>query len=105
MTHASSYRLPEPFEVVRDVRFDPLDGPARDVNDAADEATNNQQGPGRFRQLEEMKVTQETVLELAKCRRVLAGAIRDENAPENQDQPHDPTSREVAAPGIGRMVR
>jgi uncharacterized protein involved in exopolysaccharide biosynthesis len=41
------------------------------------EAANNQQGPGRFRELDDMKVTQETILELAKSSGVLAAALAD----------------------------
>lgn len=45
------------------------------------EATNNQGGAGRFRDLSEMKTVQETVLELAKNRAVLDAALRKVGAP------------------------
>ncbi len=41
------------------------------------EAANNQEGLGRFRVLDDMKVTQETVLELAKSVGVLSAALTD----------------------------
>jgi uncharacterized protein involved in exopolysaccharide biosynthesis len=45
------------------------------------EAANNQDGLGRFRELDEMKVTQETVLELAKSQSVLIAALKDVGPP------------------------
>lgn len=44
------------------------------------EAANNQEGPGRFRHLDDMKVTQETVLAVSKSHRVLAAALADVHA-------------------------
>src|SRR5688572_19201536 len=45
------------------------------------EAANNQEGPGQFRQLDDMKVNQETVLELAKSSSVLSAALADVGPP------------------------
>lgn len=45
------------------------------------EAAGNQGGPGRFRDLSEMKTVQETVLELAKNRGVLEAALRKVGPP------------------------
>ncbi|MCE9607381.1 MAG: hypothetical protein K8U03_21050 [Planctomycetia bacterium] len=47
------------------------------------EATGNQGGAGRFRDLSEMKTVQETVLELAKNRAVLEAALRKVGLPAN----------------------
>ncbi len=41
------------------------------------EAANNHEGLGRFRELDDMKVTQETILELAKSQSVLSAALKD----------------------------
>ena len=45
------------------------------------EAANNTEGPGRFRQPEDMKVTQETLLEIAKSQQVLSAALDDAGTP------------------------
>lgn len=45
------------------------------------EATNGDSGPGKFRGTEEMKNLQETILELAKSRAVLAAALREVGPP------------------------
>ena len=41
------------------------------------EASSGETAPGRFRDAEEMKVTQETILELVKGRRVLGDALAE----------------------------
>jgi uncharacterized protein involved in exopolysaccharide biosynthesis len=45
------------------------------------EAANNADGPGKFRQIDDMKVVQETVLELAKSRKVLEHALTQTGPP------------------------
>jgi len=44
-------------------------------------AANNQQGPGKFGHVDEMKTVQETILELAKSRGVLAAALVEVGPP------------------------
>ncbi len=45
------------------------------------EAVNNHVGPGKFGHTDEMKTVQETILELARSRNVLAGALREVGTP------------------------
>ncbi len=45
------------------------------------EAVNNHVGPGKFGHTDEMKTLQETILELARSRNVLAGALGEVGAP------------------------
>ncbi len=45
------------------------------------EAVNNHVGPGKFGHTDEMKTVQETILELARSRTVLAGALAEVGAP------------------------
>lgn len=45
------------------------------------EAVNNQAGPGKFGHTDEMKTLQETILELARSRNVLAGALSEVGVP------------------------
>lgn len=62
-----------------------------------DEAANNADGPGRFRQPEDMKTTQETILELAKSRAVLAAALSEVGPPADAQNPHNwPTADDIA---------
>ena len=49
------------------------------------EAVNNHVGPGKFGHTDEMKTVQETILELARSRNVLAGALREVGAPADFD--------------------
>ncbi len=52
------------------------------------EAVNNSAGPGKFGHTDEMKTVQETILELARSRNVLAGALREVGTPDDfQDDP------------------
>ncbi len=47
------------------------------------EAVNNSAGPGKFGHTDEMKTVQETILELARSRNVLAGALQEVGAPDD----------------------
>ncbi len=47
-------------------------------------ANSNAQGPGKFSHTDEMKTVQETILELARGRNVLEGALRTVDAPADQ---------------------
>ena len=59
------------------------------------EAANNSEGLGRFRQLDDMKVTQETVLEIAKSRGVLSAALKEVGPPAGRDAATWPTADDV----------
>src|SRR5262249_32676507 len=60
------------------------------------EAANNVEGPGKFRQLDEMKVTQDTILEIAKSRQVLAKTLSEVGPPAKRSgtAPY-PTAKEI----------
>jgi polysaccharide biosynthesis transport protein len=47
------------------------------------EAANNDRGPGKFGQVEEMKTVQETILELVRSRSVLEAAMKSAGPPSN----------------------
>jgi succinoglycan biosynthesis transport protein ExoP len=54
------------------------------------------EAPGKFRQAEDMKVSQETVLEIARSRSVLAAALQDVGPPANlADASEFPTAKNV----------
>jgi uncharacterized protein involved in exopolysaccharide biosynthesis len=59
------------------------------------EAANNQDGLGRFRALDDMKVTQETILELAKSQTVLTAALRDVGPASGQANSQWPGASDV----------
>lgn len=63
---------------------------------------SNNEGPGKFRQLDDMKVSQETVLEIAKSREVLAKTLAEVGAPADRrgTAPY-PTPREIVRFGKG----
>jgi uncharacterized protein involved in exopolysaccharide biosynthesis len=62
------------------------------------EATSTPELPGKFRQIDDMKVTQETILALAKSRDVLAATLTEVGPPENRKAKGEyPTPREIAA--------
>jgi succinoglycan biosynthesis transport protein ExoP len=48
------------------------------------EASNNERGPGKFAQVEEMKTVQETLLELSRSRGVLEAALKEVGPPAKQ---------------------
>jgi uncharacterized protein involved in exopolysaccharide biosynthesis len=64
------------------------------------EAGNNPGGPGRFRDLSEMKTFQETVLEVAKNKSVLTAALQTVGPPEDAEAKPDagpwPSDQDVA---------
>jgi uncharacterized protein involved in exopolysaccharide biosynthesis len=60
------------------------------------EAAHNEQGPGRFRQLDDMKVTQDTVLELAKSSSVLSAALAEVGPPGGAPDSTWPTVADVS---------
>lgn len=45
------------------------------------DAANNSEGLGRFRQIDDMKINQDTILEIAKSRAVLSAALREVGPP------------------------
>ncbi len=60
------------------------------------EAANNDRGPGKFTQPEEMKTIQETILELARSRGVLEAVLQQVGPPQDCDSPHSwPTDRDI----------
>lgn len=61
-----------------------------------DEASNNSERPGKFKESEQMKIVQETIVEIAKSRSVLRTALV-EVGPPNDGQPHPewPTDKDV----------
>ncbi|MCC6126774.1 MAG: hypothetical protein IT426_17565 [Pirellulales bacterium] len=60
------------------------------------EAANNDRGPGKFGQVEEMKTVQETILELVRSRGVLETAMKQVGPPADCSQPDLwPNDREV----------
>jgi len=63
-----------------------------------DEAANNAERPGKFKESEQMRIVQETLLEIAKSRGVLSKALV-EVGPPNDGQPHEtwPTDKSVEA--------
>lgn len=62
-----------------------------------DEAATNVEGLGRFRQREDMKTVQETILELAKSRQVLAATLESMGPPADYDDPAAwPTEDDIA---------
>lgn len=65
-----------------------------------DEAAGKLAAPGKFSGLTEMKLTQETILEVLKSRAVLAGALRDVGPPaDHRAGERWPTAEDVAALG------
>ena len=69
------------------------------------EATSKEVGPGKFRQPEDMKTVQETILELARSRRVLAGALKQVGPPADYSKPVAayPDDRDVES--LRKLVR
>lgn len=60
------------------------------------EAVNSDQEPGKFRQIDDMKVTQETILEIAKSREVLAKTLAEIGPPANRKETVAyPTPKEI----------
>lgn len=60
------------------------------------EAANNERGPGKFGQVEEMKTVQETILELAHSRSVLETAMKQVGPPSNCRHPESwPSARDI----------
>jgi uncharacterized protein involved in exopolysaccharide biosynthesis len=60
------------------------------------EAANNDRGPGKFGQVEEMKTVQETILELARSRNVLETAMKLAGAPSTCRRPESwPSARDI----------
>ena len=60
------------------------------------EAANNDRGPGKFGQVEEMKTVQETILELARSRSVLETAMKQVGPPADCKNPESwPSDRDV----------
>lgn len=60
------------------------------------EAGTAVEGRGKFRQVEELKITQGTVLEIAKSRRVLEAALRRVGPPSGKARADFPTPKDVA---------
>jgi polysaccharide biosynthesis transport protein len=60
------------------------------------EAANNERGPGKFGQVEEMKTVQETILELVRSRSVLETAMKQAGPPAECKNPATwPNDREI----------
>jgi uncharacterized protein involved in exopolysaccharide biosynthesis len=60
------------------------------------EAANNERGPGKFNQVEEMKTVQETILELARSRSVLESAMKQVGPSSDCKHPEAwPSDRDV----------
>jgi uncharacterized protein involved in exopolysaccharide biosynthesis len=60
------------------------------------EAANNERGPGKFGQVDEMKTVQETILELAHSRSVLETAMKKVGPPSDCKHPESwPTDRDI----------
>jgi uncharacterized protein involved in exopolysaccharide biosynthesis len=60
------------------------------------EAANNDRGPGKFGQVEEMKTVQETILELSRSRGVLETAMKQVGPPANCKNPQAwPSDRDL----------
>jgi polysaccharide biosynthesis transport protein len=59
------------------------------------EASNAERTPGKFSGAEEMKTLQETLLEVAKSRSVLASALREVGPPAGRDSAAWPTERDI----------
>lgn len=59
------------------------------------EAANNVEGLGKFRQIDDMKVVQETVLELTKSRQVLQQALAQVGSPSGAQQANWPTATAI----------
>ncbi len=60
------------------------------------EAANNEEAPGKFRHTDQMKTIQETILELARSRTVLASALREVGPPADyRNKAFWPTARDV----------
>ncbi len=60
------------------------------------EAVNNERGPGKFAQPEEMKTIQETILEIARSRGVLEAALKRVGPPADYNRPENwPTDRDI----------
>lgn len=60
------------------------------------EAGTAVEGRGKFRQVEELKISQGTVLEIAKSRRVLEAALRQVGPPSGKARAEFPTPKDVA---------
>ena len=71
------------------------------------EAGNNPGGPGRFRDLSEMKTFQETVLEVAKNKSVLTAALQSVGPPEDAEAllQHRPAAAALAQADLLHMAR
>ena len=69
------------------------------------EAANNASGPGKFREVNEMKTAQETILELVKSQGVLAAALQEVGPPADYRQSDAawPAPRDVA--GVRENVK
>lgn len=63
------------------------------------EATAKENGPGKFRQPEDMKTVQETILELIRSRGVLEAALKEVGPPANYSGADEawPTDRDIVA--------
>jgi succinoglycan biosynthesis transport protein ExoP len=62
------------------------------------EAANNEHGPGKFAQVEEMKTIQETLLEIARSRGVLEAALKQVGPPADcNDAENWPSDRDIEA--------
>ncbi len=62
------------------------------------EAVNNERGPGKFSQPEEMKTIQETLLEIARSRGVLEAALKQVGPPADCNKTESwPTDRDIEA--------
>lgn len=60
------------------------------------EAANNDRGPGKFAQTDEMKTIQETILEIARSRSVLEAALKQVGPPVNNTTPEIwPTASDI----------
>jgi polysaccharide biosynthesis transport protein len=59
------------------------------------EAANNDRGPGKFNQPDEMKTVQETILEIARGRSVLESALKQVGPPSGKTPETWPTARDI----------
>ena len=68
------------------------------------EAVNNHAGPGKFSHTDEMKTVQETILELARSRNVLAGALAEVGAPADFDGDRSAWPTETAIESLRKNI-
>ncbi len=107
LTHAPRWAVPALLVAVVAIVYAAVRRPTWEASQAMilrNEATGNDDAPGKFHAVEEMKTFQETILELIKSRGVLGAALGEVGPPTNytKDKSSWPTPRDVA--GLRRHV-